>query len=124
MSQRGTQIKRVDSKKVQGKGSYVEFRKFTYEERKTLRAQYLEMKNSFEDISDDEAYDNLVENLETVVLNRLEGWNWVDAEGAALPLPKSSEDLGKLLDEEVQFLFDSVQALIKGTLGQDEASKN
>lgn len=75
---------RVESDAVQGEGSYVVFKRLTWEEVLALP-------------------DNLKAG-EAAALAVVE-WNWVDDEGKPLPLPSEHpETLGQLMNDEITWL--------------------
>lgn len=108
------QTRRFDASSVQGEGAYVEFRRFTWGEVKALQER-------LDKLSGDDAF---VRETEHLVVERLAGWNWVDGNGAPLPLPKSTGDLDNLTIDEVRFLTDAIATMMRGSLGADEAAKN
>lgn len=75
---------RVESDAVQGEGSFVVFKRLTWEEYKALPDGIT---------AGDAAALAVVE------------WNWVDDAGKPLPLPSEQpEIIGQLMQEEIQFL--------------------
>lgn len=88
--------KQVFSEKVQGKGSWVQFRKITYGESKALTAENKEHEGDAE---------WQAQRTEQLLRDHILKWNWVDEDGQALPLP--SEDpavLDSLTGDEISFL--------------------
>ncbi len=89
-------IKRVDSSKVQGEGSWVELRKFTVEEALEAKAA-LEKGN----------IDLLTFNLR-LIASHIVNWNWVNEKGEPLPLPSENGVMEHLLQDEVIFLAEAL----------------
>ena len=127
---------RVDSKSVQGKESYVEFRKYTWGERKELQASITAIRDAQqaqktkkkevgenEDGRPDESLQDYIDLARAQVLARLVDWNWVDDEGKALPLPKTEADLEPMLDDENGFLLNVMGDIILGK-DVDDVRKN
>ena len=108
MPERPNTVK-VDASSVQGEGAYVEWRRMTWGERREARLMIAKSK--------DEAV--------PFIFDHLIAWNWVDAEGGPLPIPREPDDLEKLYDEEIVFLTDiglrAIQGRMEFTL---EAEKN
>lgn len=126
MPKRSKPYVQVSAAEVQGEESWIRLRKYTWAERKELQARFraLNAEKKEKKLSDEEASDALVGNLEEVLIDRLMEWNWVDAEGMPLPIPKAVGDLGSLQDDEIQYLFDRIQEQVKYVLAEDENSKN
>lgn len=93
--------RKVMSPKVQGKDSFVEFRKITYGESKALRLEAKAHK-------DDEEWQ--MSSSEALLTDHIVDWNWVDGEGKPLPLPKDDPTVIEILnDDEITFLTDLVR---------------
>lgn len=124
--QRKSLSARFVSESAQGPDSYVLFKKYYWEERKKLQEDFYKLASAKPSSEGGEsgATRLLTDRLEQEILSRLTGWNWVDENNAPLPLPKTSEDLGKLPDEEIQYLFDTIQELIRGAVGVSDELKN
>ena len=120
MPRRKPNVVRVETTKVQGEGSFVVFRKFTWEERRELR----EKMRAWLPEGTKGLPDAYIDGIEGLILSRLVEWNWADENEQPIPLPKTSDDLGALMDEEIQFLFETMQRLIRGALGQGDEAKN
>lgn len=91
-------VRRIQTPKLQGEGSFVEFKRFTYGESKAVRAA-----------NGEHGGDSEWEQAESTRLlgEHLISWSWVDDDGAPLPLPKDDPTVVDLLtDEELGFLMD------------------
>lgn len=89
-------VRKIDTPKLQGPGSFVEFRRFTYGESKTIQAAKAEHADDA-NWQQDESVRLLCEHLVN--------WNWVDDVGDPLPLPKDDPTVvDQLTDEEMEFL--------------------
>jgi hypothetical protein len=100
---------KVDASGVQGEDAYIEWRRMTWGERK-----------SYQQAAEKGELDPL-----RLILDHLKGWNWQDAEGAAIPLPHSEGDLDALYDEEITFLAETARKALSGRLEFTlEAEKN
>jgi len=96
--------KRIDSKEIQGEGSYVVLRRLTIGYVKAMRRN--------------EKGESNLELNEQAVLDHLVEWNWVDSDGKPLPIPKDApEILDAMTFEETDFLIGSL-------FGSDEVRKN
>ncbi|MBK8023519.1 MAG: hypothetical protein IPK19_19320 [Chloroflexi bacterium] len=90
--------RRIDAGSVQGPGAYVLVRPLTYGEAKAIRQRAAGMS---------EAEQSALSEL--LLIDKVAGWNWVDAAGQTLPLPR--EDAGvleRLTLEEMEFLSRAV----------------
>ena len=99
MSKRQSIVK-IDASSVQGEGAYILWRRMTWGERREVA----------KDIREDKV------DVIAMLLDLLQDWNWVDADGEKLPLPQVADDLEKLYDEEVSFLADVGRRAIEGRL--------
>lgn len=89
---------RVDAAAVQGAGAYVIVRPLTYGEAKAIRRRAADLP---------EAEQSALSEL--LLIDKVVGWNWVDAAGQLLPLPASDPGvLERLTLEEVTFLSAAV----------------
>jgi len=87
---------KVESTEVQGEGTYIVVRKLTHGEAKAFDREFA--KNA--------AAKN-VAPLEDLIIEHLIEWNWSDAEGVPLPLPREDPTvLDRLLEPELLFLLD------------------
>ena len=90
-------VRKTMTPNLQGPGSFVEFKRFTYGESKAIREAAAAH-------ADDENWQQ--EESLRVLAEHLIAWNWVDDDGNALPLPKDDPAvLDQLTDEEVKFLI-------------------
>jgi len=117
--------RRVETPELQGEGSFVVFRKLSHGAVKEVRrfmviGDVKERKDlTVEQIDEMIAKEEML-TLE-LVSNGIAEWNWQDENGNPLPIPKTTEDLDKMTDEEVQYI---VMGCI-GQLPQDQQqSKN
>jgi len=95
MAQRSN-TKQVFSDKVQGKGSWVTFRKITYGESKALAAESKEHEGDME---------WQMQSIERLLCEHVIDWNGVDDAGQKLALPKEDPTvLDMLNDDEIAFL--------------------
>ncbi len=86
--------RRVDANAVQGQGAYVLLRPLTYGEAKMIRQNAAGMTDAQQ-----------VALGETLLIEKVAGWNWVDAAGNPLPLPGDDASvLDRLTVEEMDFL--------------------
>ena len=106
MARRRSTVK-LDSSSVQGDGSYVEFRKFTYGERNALRDKFAELRK-------EEKLDAIRNASMDLVIERLVGWDWADEDSKPLELPKEYSDLDALMEDEFDFLFDRMSDILSG----------
>lgn len=107
-------ITKIDTPAAQGAESYIEFRRPTWGERRAMRKEIVPLEG---------------DALETfafgILFERLESWNWKDANGKTMPLPKTTIELETYTEEEVDTLFDIVSRAIRGTLRYtEEDAKN
>lgn len=105
-------IIKVPSPEVQGPDSYIEFQRLTWGERRQVRQDVQVLLD-----------EPLMEYFQTFLMSHLKGWNWVDSQGEPLPLPVTEEDLVKLLDLELEFLFETATRAVRGELLLDETEK-
>lgn len=105
MPHRLSSVVRVDASAVQGEGAYVEFRRLTWGEQKTLMRTAQEIESS-----DDKL--RAVDESERIIVEHIVKWNWVDDNGQLLPLPTSTSDLEQLPGDEVEFLARGIQAMV------------
>lgn len=117
--------RRVETPELQGEGSFVVFRKLSHGAVKEVR-RFMVIGDVKErkDLTV-EQIDEMITKEETLTLelvsNGIVEWNWQDDAGNPLPIPKTTEDLDKMTDEEVQYI---VMGCI-GQLPQDQQqSKN
>lgn len=93
--------KRVKSDKVQGAGSWVEYKPFTYGERLELddeRALHVAQ-------DEDEGSAWARASSERLVVEHILAWNWVDDNGEPLPLPSADPTVvHRLNDVEMGFI--------------------
>lgn len=109
MSKRPTTIK-VDASSVQGEGAYIIFKRLTWGERREYLKKYVAMKPK-----------ETVETSRQFLLEHLVSWNWVDENGAPIPLPKNEEDECALYDDEANFLYQVCGDALAGKLAMSEA---
>jgi len=89
-------VVKVDSAEVQGEGSFVVIRKFTFGELKAIR-------KTAKSIEGDE--DVAIEVSTDLLAAHIVQWDWVDEFDAPLPQPKDgSEVIDQLTNEEINFL--------------------
>lgn len=108
---------RVDASSVagQGEGSWVEWKRMTYGERREALEKWLALEEGPE----------RVEFVEALLYGHLVGWNFKDDQGLPLPLPRSVADEADLYDEEVNFLYDTLRQAVLGSLTWDaDTQKN
>ena len=117
--------RRVETPELQGEGSFVVFRKLSHGAVKEVR-RFMVIGDVKErkDLTV-EQIDEMIAKEEKLTLdlisNGVMDWNWQDENGNPLPIPKTTEDLDKMTDEEVQYI---VMGCI-GQLPQDQQqSKN
>ncbi len=113
---------KVEANKAQGEGSYVCFRGFTWGERKHLQARFKAIDQKV--VDDKGVVRTLTDELELIIYERIVDWNFVDSDNKPLPLPQKPGDLDGLNDAEINFLFETIQAIIKNSLGMGEEAKN
>lgn len=117
--------RRVETPELQGEGSFVVFRKLSHGAVKEVRrfmviGDVKERKDLTVEQIDEMIAKEEILTLE-LVSNGIAEWNWQDDAGNPLPIPKTTEDLDKMTDEEVQYI---VMGCI-GQLPQDQQqSKN
>jgi len=82
----------VDSSEIQGEGSFVKFRRLNYSEMRPL----LDKSETLLRID--------------IVAASIVGWNWVDDNGAPIPLPENDPDMMKtvLVQQEINWLIDAL----------------
>lgn len=91
-------VQRVPSLKVQGKDSWVEFKRFTVGESKKLREEAQEHDG---DSEWQQAHG------EQMLCEHIINWNWVDDADQALQLPSTDPTvIDQLTDDELNFLMD------------------
>ena len=117
--------RRVETPELQGEGSFVVFRKLSHGAVKEVR-RFMVIGDVKErkDLTV-EQIDEMIAKEEKLTLDLISNgvmeWNWQDENGNPLPIPKTTEDLDKMTDEEVQYI---VMGCI-GQLPQDQQqSKN
>jgi hypothetical protein len=113
---------KVDATKAQGKGAYVIFRGFTWGERKALQERFKAISQGT--VDEKGVTRTLTDELELVISERIIDWNFVDNDGKPLPLPDKPGGLDCLNDAEINFMFETIQNIIKNSLGQGEEAKN
>ena len=95
-------IQHVLSDKVQGKGSWVDFRRMTVGEAKAVRAAAKEHSDP-EREDENEAWAQ--ENSTALMQSHIIDWNWIDEDGNPLPLPSDDATvIDRLTDLELEFL--------------------
>jgi len=100
---------KVDASSVQGEGAFVLWKRLTWGERKAIQR---------------DAQAGELDTL-SMLITHIAGWNWVDGDGNALPLPTCEADLEVLYDEEITFLADVATKALSGRLElTPEAEKN
>ncbi len=114
--------KRIDTKDLQGEGSFIVVRKVGWKQAKEVN-KYLGVGDVSlrDDMTSEEKEKHINEEVrmtEDVLCNAVVEWNWSDEAGNPLPVPRSTADLDLLLAEEVAFILDAA-------LGKSESdSKN
>lgn len=89
-------VVRKDSAVVQGKGSFVQWRKLTWGESKEVMTEREALKDN--PIA-------LAEKMQSIIIDHVDDWNWVDDDGEPLPLPKNEpEGFDELNEDEITFL--------------------
>ena len=107
-------ITKVETTSAQGDGSWLEFRRPTWGERRGLVAQMEPLEG-----------ETLEQFAFDVLSERLESWNWKDTDGKDMPLPKRMDDFKAYTEEEVETLFDVVARAVRGVLRYtEEDAKN
>lgn len=101
---------KVDSSAIQGEGSFVEFRRLTWGERKDIIQKIGELQGA--------EYSTFIVEF---MLGQLCNWNWVDKDGKPLPLPTDEDELNKLYPEESDFLVDLAVKAVAGRLELTDA---
>jgi len=98
MAKRKTSMREYKTPALQGAGSYVIFKALTVGEIKEIRETRTE-------VDDGDAFEV---GLDTIA-KHLIGWNWVDDDGDALPLPSEDPEVINLLtDDECTFLAEKL----------------
>jgi hypothetical protein len=98
-------VRRVASDKVQGEGSYVELRSFTWKELKGMGFDSVDLEGDIMQAAD-LAFD--------VARQSLVGWNWVDDNGDPLPDPTENGVFESLPSQEQTFIVKNMN------IGADE----
>lgn len=92
-----------DTEEVQGEGSFVKLRMPLWGEIKKQRKQLREMEEA--DKSKFEIEDVKIGMTETMLINAIVEWDWVDEEDNPLPRPKDEPAvIERLLSNEIEFL--------------------
>ena len=104
-------VKRVDTTKVQGSGSYFELRPVTVGENKAMVQMRREKQAAVRDgeLTQDE-FDIFANDYGTqFIIDHVVGWNWGDADGNPLPLPSADATvLDRLSTDELELLMEHV----------------
>ena len=103
---------KVPTPEVQGEGSYILFRRPTYGERKTIRAEVEPLEG-----------DALNTYMLDFALGRLDSWNWTDEHGTELEIPKSEADIDDFRDEEIAVMLLTGFKALKGLLTWNEEDR-
>lgn len=90
---------RIDSKEVQGEGSFVILRAVPYR----VAREALELRGDSEGLSLVEAE----KYVSTLIANSIVEWDWVDDDDNPLPIPEEG-NLDNLLSLEVKFLTEKL----------------
>jgi len=98
-------IVRIPTPEAQGDGAWIKFKRLSWGERRTIKADIKELKAK-----------ELDEYIWAFLFERLVDFNWTDAEGDALPVPKSQADLDDYTDEEIDCLLGAAGKAIRGEL--------
>ena len=102
-----TLVKRVQTKDIQGEGTYVVVRALTWGEQKAFRREAEARVDPDEQL------------IEATLASRVIEWNWSDENEVPLPLPKDDPTvLDRLTDEELTCLTRAIFGTAK------EGSKN
>lgn len=88
-------VRRVESDKVQGEGSYIDIRSFPWQELKAMGFDNIDLEGATL-----EAADLAFE----IAKKALVGWNWVDDEGKPLPDPTENGVFDNLPSQEQTFI--------------------
>lgn len=113
------------SEEVQGEGSWVKIRRLTVGQQAMFRAAMTDAEKSVISINDERLNrltkaTMVIDAQKKILQQNVIEWNWVDDDGAVLPLPaRQPEVLDMLTDEEFLFLFQC----IGGQLPQAEVEK-
>lgn len=99
-----------DSTEVQGEGSWIKVRMITHGQRKAYVARYGDIigKNA-NDIPAEQRAEFQAAN-DALLVQSVVGWDWIDDNGDALPLPKDDPGVLDLLTEtEAAFIAQAMQ---------------
>jgi hypothetical protein len=101
--------KKVDTKDLQGEGSFVEYKPVSWKTAKAARyfLSVGDVTNRI-DMSDAEKQRHTEEETkltEECLFGSIIAWNWADENNKPLPVPRTVEDLDLLTSEEVNFLL-------------------
>lgn len=120
--------KKIETKDLQGEGSYVVLRKMSYGDTKqSMKFLALGDVSQREDMSSEEKLSKMNEEAaftESMIFNGVVEWNWSDENGNALPVPRKAEDLDKLTMEEVSFLVTALTTIPESVAKNSESGSS
>lgn len=119
---------RVDTKDLQGEGSFVVFRRLGWKSAREVR-KFIMLGNVRErpDLSVDEIEKRIAEEerlTSDCVLNGILEWNWEDEHGKPIAIPTKMSDLDDLTADEVTFLIEHATGSAKQQELKDDEAKN
>lgn len=104
--------KRIETIDLQGEGSYLIIKSVDWATAKKING-FLSIGNVKEraDMTPEQKKKHLeaeTELTERCLFTSIVFWNWADEDNNPLPVPRKTEDLDRLTNEEVQFLIEAV----------------
>lgn len=101
--------KKVDTKDLQGEGSFVEYKPVSWKTAKQARMFLAigDVSNRV-DMTDEQKQRHMEQETaltEECLFGSIVAWNWADENNNPLPIPRKAEDLDLLTGEEVNFLL-------------------
>jgi hypothetical protein len=117
----------VDASEVQGEGTWVKVRKVDFGEKRRFMAlaQRMRVQGAAQETAQT-LEDDALKPMAALVARGVLEWNWTDAEGDPLPLPREADGdaaIDHLLEEEVTFLAGHILGTRPEAQGRLEASQ-
>ena len=95
----------IQTPEAQGEGAWIKFKRLSWGERRQVRDDISELKGI-----------DLDEYIWSFVFERLVDFSWQDADGKALAVPKSKDDIDDYTDEEIDCMLGAAGKAIRGEL--------
>jgi hypothetical protein len=112
--------KRIETKDLQGEGSYIVVKPVSYSTAKKARAFVLNVPGDNQKARSKQAEDE-IQFTEKMIFESIVEWNWTGDDDQPLPIPRKTEDLDALTVEEVNFIVQSITGMT-GTQAKNSES--